>query len=344
MPPSDRELRAQLMHMASGFWRSQVLFASTELGIFDALAAGPLTSADVAQQCATSPAHTERLLSGGVVCGLLEKQDGRYANSRLAAQHLTKDGAQSLARWVRFFGSSYRPWSSLAEVVREGRPVTNGFDQLAQGGDLTRDLTFAMHEYALGPGRGIVDALDLTGRRRMLDVGGGPGTYAILLAQRFPELSAEVFDLPSVLEITREVIEEFGASDRVSTRGGNYVTDDWGTGYDVVLMSNMLHQESPEGCVALLRKAHAALADGGLLVVQLAFLNAEKTAPAWAVLQSLQVSVFYPHGRAYSFDEVLAMLPGAGFHDGRMKRMSMLRSESLVLATKAQGSGSAAQA
>lgn len=344
MPPSGRESRAQLMHMASGYWRSQVLFASTELGVFDALTAGPLTSAEVAQRCATSPDYTERLLSGCVVCGLLEKHDGRYSNNRLASQHLTKDGAQSLTYWVRFFASCYRPWSSLTEVIREGHSVADAFDQLARGTDLTRDMTFAMHEYALGPGREIVDALDLAGHKRLLDVGGGPGTYAILLAQRFPELSAEVFDLPTVLEITRELIKEFGASDRVSTRAGNYMTDDWGSGYDVILMSNMLHQESPERCVALLRKAHAALADGGLLVVQLAFLNAEKTAPAWGVLQSLQVAVLYAQGRAYSFDEVLAMLPEVGFVDGRVKKMSLLRSESLVLATKAPRSGSAAQA
>jgi hypothetical protein len=168
----------------------------------------------------------------------------------------------------------------------------------------------------------------------MLDVGGGPGTYSILLSQRFPQLHAEVFDLPPVLDITRELIEQYDIGDRVTTRPGNYLTDELGTGYDVVLLSNMLHQESPETCRALLRKAHAALAENGLLVVQLAFLNAEKDAPVWGVLQSLQLAVLYPHGRAYSFEEILAMLPGAGFYDGRVKKMSMLRSESLILATR----------
>ena len=156
-------------------------------------------------------------------------------------------------------GDCFRPWSSLAEVIRDGSPVADGFDQIARGGDYTRNIILD----ALGPGREIVDALDLAGRRRMLDVGGGPGTYSILLAERYPELTAEVFDLPPVLEIARELIEQFGASDRVRTREGNYLTDDWGSGHDVILMSNILHQESPESCTALLRKAHAALADAG---------------------------------------------------------------------------------
>jgi len=334
MQSSDRELRMQLMQMTTGYWRSQVLFAACELGVFDALAHGPLTASDVAARCKAAPGHLERLLNGCVACDLLEKQDGKYVNGRMASEYLTTNGPQTLAHWVRFMGDCYRPWSSFTEVIREGRSVVDGFDQIARGSDYTRHIILAMHEYALGPGRAIVNTLDLTGRARMLDVGGGPGTYSVLLAQRFPELTAEVLDLPPVLEITREIIDQYEMSDRVKTREGNYLTDDLGSGYDVILLSNMLHQESPHTIVELLRKAHAALADDGLLVIQLAFLNSEKDAPVWGVLQSLQLAVLYPEGRAYSFDELLAMLPEAGFHDGRVKKMSMLRSESLILATK----------
>jgi hypothetical protein len=342
MQGSDRELRAQLMQMTTGYWRSQVLFAACELGVFDALADGPRSASNLAAACASSPEYTERLLNACVACDLLEKRDGGFANGRLASEYLATTGAHSLAHWVRFMGDCYRPWSSLTSVIRDGRPVADGFAQIARGDDYTRHIILAMHEYALGPGRAIVESLDLSGRTRMLDVGGGPGTYSILLAQRFPGLSAEVLDLPSVLPITRELIGEYGMTDRVRTVEGNYLTDDFGRGYDVILMSNMLHQEAPDTCKALLRKAHAALADEGLLVIQLAFLNAEKDAPVWAVLQSLQLAVLYPHGRAYSFDDVLAMLPDAGFHDGRVKKLSMLRSESLILATRAPTSAGVA--
>ena len=124
-------------------------------------------------------------------------------------------------------------------------------------------------------------------------------------------------------------------ADQVTTKPGNYHTDDFGTGYDVVVLSNMLHQEDPRTCAALLRKAHEALADGGLLIVQLAFLNADRTSPVWAALQSLQLLLMYPGGRAYSFDEVHAMLPDAGFTSAKTKKMSMLSSESLIVATRA---------
>ena len=332
---SDRELRMQLMQMTTGYWRSQVLFASCELGVFDALADAALPAGAVAARCASSPDYTERLLNGCVACDLLEKRDGQFANTRLATRYLTTTGDESLVHWVRFMGDCYRPWSSLAGAVRDGRPVADGFDQIARGNDYTRHIILAMHEYALGPGRAMAEHLNLTGRKKLLDVGGGPGTYSILLAERFPHLMAEVFDLKSVVGITRELVEQHGMTGRVTTRAGNYLTDDFGSGYDVVLLSNMLHQEDPETCKAILRKAHEALDENGLLVIQLAFLNAEKDAPAWGVLQSLQLLLLYPHGRAYSFDEVLAMLPETGFTGSKIKKLSMLRSESLILATRA---------
>lgn len=332
---SDRELRMQLMQLTQGYWRSQVLFAATELGVFSALSDGELTGGEVAVRCSIAGEPAERLLNAAVALDLLEKNGERYRNSRLSELFLADGAAEGMSQWVRFMADIYQPWGGLAGAVRAGRPVIDGFAQLFEGRDYTRHIILAMHEYARGPGREIVHHVDLTGRRRLLDVGGGPGTHSILFAQRYPELHAVVLDLPPVLEITREIIAEYGMAERVTTRAGNYHTDDLGSGYDVVVLSNMLHQEDPETCAALLRKAHAALADDGLLVIQLAFLNADKTSPVWAALQSLQLLLMYPGGRAYAFDEVHAMLPDAGFTSAKTKKMSMLSSESLIVATKA---------
>ena len=85
MQSSDRELRMQLMQMTTGYWRSQVLFAACELGVFEAVANGPLSAKEIALRCGTSGGHTERLLNGCVACDLLEKRDGRYLNTRLAS-------------------------------------------------------------------------------------------------------------------------------------------------------------------------------------------------------------------------------------------------------------------
>lgn len=331
---SERDQRLALMQLTLGYWRSQVLFAAARLGVFDALAAGARTAADVAARCGAAPGHMGRLLNACVAVQLLQREEDGYRNTPLAERFLVAGGEQYLGNWVTFMGDFYGAWGGLAEAIRTGRPVEDGFGRLAAGEEYTRHIILAMHEYAMGPGRELVSRLSLPGCRRLLDVGGGAGSYAILLAHTHPELEAVVFDLPAVVPITREVVAAQGLSDRITTQAGNYLDDDLGTGYDAVLLSNMLHQESPETCVRLFRKAAAALVEGGTLIVQLSFLNRDRTGPPWAVLQSLQLLLSYESGRAYTTDDILALLPEAGFGHAEVRKLSLVAAESLILATR----------
>jgi SAM-dependent methyltransferase len=333
-PAGERDQRLALMQLTLGYWRSQVLFAATRLGVFDALAAGPRTAEQVASQCAAAPDHMGRLLQACVALELVERDGGGYRNAPLAARFLVSGSDQYLGSWVRFMGDFYRPWGGLADAVRSGHPVEDGFARLAAGQEYTRHIILAMHEYAMGPGREVVGRLALPGRQRLLDVGGGAGSYSILLARTNPELHAVVFDLPSVVGITQEVVAQHGLGDRITTQAGNYLQDDLGTGFDVVLLSNMLHQEDPATCRRLLARAAGALVDGGTLIVQLSFLNRDRTGPVWAVLQSLQLLLSYEGGRAYTTDDILEMLPGAGFGHAEVRKPSLVAAESLIVAKK----------
>jgi SAM-dependent methyltransferase len=322
------------MQLTLGYWRSQVLFAATRLGVFDALAAGSRTAGEVASRCAAAPEHMARLLNACVALQLVERDEGGYHNAPLAERFLVSGSDQYLGSWVQFMGDFYGPWGGLAEAVRSGRPVEDGLARLAAGQDYTRHIILAMHEYAMGPGRDVLSRLTLPGRRRLLDVGGGAGSYSILLARANPDLHAVVFDLPSVVGITRDVVAGLGLADRITTQAGNYLEDDLGTGFDAVLLSNMLHQEDPATCRRLLAKAAGALVDGGMLIVQLSFLNRDRTGPVWAVLQSLQLALSYEGGRAYTTDDILEMLPGAGFGRAEVRKPSLVAAESLIVATK----------
>ena len=334
---TEREQRSTLMQLTLGYWRSQVLFAATSLGLFEALASGTTTAESAAARCGTAPDHTGRLLNACVALQLVERVEEGYRNTPLAARFLAEGSDQYLGNWVKFMGDFYGPWGRLAEAVRTGRPVDDGRGRLAAGEEYTRHIILAMHEYAMGPGRELVSGLDLAGRRRLIDVGGGAGSYSILLAQRNPELHAVVFDLPAVVEIARDVVARHGLSSRIGVQAGDYHRDPLGNGYDVVLMSNMLHQEDPASCIRLLRKAADALVDGGTLVVQLSFLNRDHTGPPWAVLQSLQLLLLYEGGRAYSTEEVLDMLPEAGFGGAQVKKLSLVGAEALIVTTKRIG-------
>lgn len=334
MSSAQRGAQLHLMQMAVGYWRSQVLFTALELGVFDQVGPDGLPAVEISRQLGTAAEHTERLLNACATLGLLRKCDGRYFLSSLAERHLRTGAPDYVGHWLAFVADCYRPWGRLTEVVRGGTPAESSREQLQRGDAYTRLLILAMHDYALGPGRHAVERLDLAGRRRLLDVGGGPGTYSIILCNKHPELAAEVLDLPCVLPFTRRIIAEHGMEGRVGCRVGDYHQDDFGSGWDVVLLSNVLHQETPEGCCSLLRKAHAALKPGGLLVIQLSFLNREKDGPAWSVLQGIQLAVLSEGGRTYSLEEILGMLPECGFSEPRVQRLSLVSVQSLVLATK----------
>jgi predicted O-methyltransferase YrrM len=333
----DSQTLTQLIQIAMGYSRAQVLFTAHRCGVFDFLARnGARTATEVADHCKTAPRQTAHLLNACAPLGLLKKDGEHYQNTPLAAAYLVPSSSSYMGEWLNLWAIWYRRWADLEQTVRSGRPIQESADHLGGDADYTRNFIMAMHQYARGPGKEIVRHVDLSGRRRLLDVGGGPGTYSLLLAQQNPQLSAVVFDLPDVVNIAREVIAGYAMSDRVTVRAASYLSDAFGHGdFDVVLLSNMLNQEDDETCKAILRKAHDALEPGGLLIIQAMFLNATKDGPLFPVLQSLLLNLLYEGGRAYSVEETLALVAATGFVDARPKRMSLLNAESLVLAKKA---------
>jgi cyclopropane fatty-acyl-phospholipid synthase-like methyltransferase len=335
---SDRtsEHLVQLIKTALGYCPAQVLFTAHRLGVFTYLAGGGSTVEKIAAHCRCSPRHMEYLLNACVPLGLVRKHDRRYDNTALASAFLVESAPQYMGEWLNLWAIWYDSWGNLEKTVRLGRPSEQYSRHLGEDVHYTRNFILAMHQYARGPGKEMVNHVDLSQRKRLIDVGGGPGTYSVLLAEKNPQLHAVVFDLPPVVEIARDVIEEHGVSDRVTVRAGDYSREAFGSGdYDVVLLSNMLHQEDPEMCRSILRKAYDALQCGGLLIVQAMFLNGTKDGPLWPALHSLLLTLIYQGGRAYSADETLEFIAQAGFVDARPKRLSLLNAESLILATKA---------
>jgi cyclopropane fatty-acyl-phospholipid synthase-like methyltransferase len=188
-----------------------------------------------------------------------------------------------------------------------------------------------MHDYAVGPGRELSRFLDLTGRRRLLDVGGGPGTYSILLAAANPDLTCTVFDLPSVVPIAEEVIERHDLTARVSTVGGDYHSDAFPRSFDVVLVSNTLHQEDEATCKRILSQAYESLEDGGICVVHAMPMNERQDGPVWPALHNLLMLLIYRGGRAYTQGQYCELMTGAGFSDVEAHTMSVFNAGMFIV-------------
>jgi cyclopropane fatty-acyl-phospholipid synthase-like methyltransferase len=232
-----------------------------------------------------------------------------------------------MGRWLHL-------WSALPDSVRSGQPAEDPWLHLGKDPAYTREFALAMEDYARLRGSEIVKHLDLSGAQRLLDLGGGPGAYAVLFASRWPDLRITVFDLPEIAQIAAERIAAAGLAGRIAIRGGNYEVDDIGSGYDVVFLSDTLHQETPEGAERLLQRAAAALRPGGKLVVQGMFLNDDQVSPRWPVVLSLILLLFQGGGRTYTVAETIRQIERAGFQNCEHRQMSLLNVNSLVMADR----------
>jgi SAM-dependent methyltransferase len=156
--------------------------------------------------------------------------------------------------------------------------------------------------------------IDLSGRKRFLDFGGGPGTYAIHFCMENPGMTATVFDLPTTRVFAENTIARFGLTDRIDFQEGSYVHDtvDFDKVYDEARLSHNLHGENPEDAERVVAHAVSALKPGGLVFIHEFILNNDKTGPLFPALFSLNMLLGTPGGRAYSEQELMGILERNG--------------------------------
>jgi cyclopropane fatty-acyl-phospholipid synthase-like methyltransferase len=214
---------------------------------------------------------------------------------------------------IRYNRDVYGAWGKLKEMVRTGKPVERPEIHLGEDLERTRTFVLAMHGRALGIGQAVVPLLDLSGRKRLLDIGGGPGTYSTLIARAFPRIECTVLDLPEVVRVADDLILQAGAQDRVKTLSGDYHQEPFPSDQDAVIFFGVLHQESPEDIRALLLRANQALSQGGVLYVLDMMTDASHTQPKFSALFGLNMALTTPYGWVFSEDELKGWILEAGF-------------------------------
>jgi SAM-dependent methyltransferase len=318
--PSSREIIDNAM---SGYQDAAILLTAGNLGVFAALAdperpgrPGPALSAgELAAARELDPRALEIVLLALAGAGVLEHADGRFALPPEMAALLDPAGEESLASILDHHFHLMQRWVHLDEVVRTGEPVPR--DPGGRSPDQLRAFICGMRDISRRSSVEVADAVDLAGARRLLDLGGGPGTSSLTFARRFPQLECVVFDLPEVVAIAREEIAAAGLADRVGTRAGDYFADDLGSGFDVVYISNIIHSLDPEQTAKLFAKSHAALEPGGRIVVKDFFLEDSRTTPARSARFAVNMLIGTAGGKSYTWSETEALLTDVGFGDFR---------------------------
>jgi len=293
----------------AAFQRSRAFLTAVELGLFAALGTHEKTSATVAAALGTDPRATDRLMNALAATGFIRKHGSAFANRPEGRRFLVPGSPEYLGGLMHQV-HLWESWSTLTEAVRKGTSVYEGAATRQE--DWSEAFISAMHDRARRAAPGVVALVGVEGVRRVLDVGGGSGAYSACFAKAGPGIRATVFDLPDVLPITRRFLALEGAESLVDTVGGDYLEDPLPMGYDLVLLSAILHSLDAHGCSLLIGKCAGALNAGGRLVVQEFFMDEGRTGPPRAALFALNMLVGTERGDTYTAGEVRAWMEAAG--------------------------------
>ncbi|SHO51708.1 methyltransferase [Desulfopila aestuarii] len=302
-----------LLSVSSGYWTGCTLQAGVRLKIFTGLAGGALPADDLAVKLDCDERATVLLLDALSAMGLLIKEGEVYRNSDAAQELLVADSPRYMGHIIMHHHHLLDGWAQLDQAVKTGEAVK----KRSYGIDTEREsFLMGMFNLAMAIAPAIAKEISLSDRRRLLDLGGGPGTYAIQFCLANPGLRAVILDRPTTEPFARRTAERFGVSDRIDFIGGDFTVDDISGGpYDVAWLSQILHSNTLEACEELIARTVEALEPNGMILVHDFILDNTKDGPEFPALFSLNMLLAGNGGRSYSEQEIRDMLEKAGVED-----------------------------
>lgn len=307
-----------ISQLARASWLAGVATSAVRLGICDQLKGGKQTSEWMANKLGTNPLHTEEMMNSCVAAGLLEKIGNEFQNSKESAKYLVKGESCYYGDAFTYLSSLGSLFNRLDSAMLSGEKTSheNDFKTEEEEAAYWTHYMLAMDQWGGRMQEGmLLENIDLTGKKKLLDVGCGSGLYTIALCQRYPDLKGVLLDQEKALPLALSRVKALGMTDQISSLAGNYYEDSFGSGYDVVLFSGVLIQEPPEGQIRLLKKAFESMNSDGIVVIQdiLRVGPYTETSPKIA-LESLVATVFFGgSGGVVSGDETAGFLTEAGF-------------------------------
>jgi len=321
-----------LMRTIMTFRQSRVILSAFELGLFSALNSEGKTSAEVARRLGTNPRGTDRLMNALSALGLLRKKGHLFSNTPFSAQYLIKGKPKYMAGLAHAAGLWHR-WSSLTQAVcRGGRVIEPQTEDTANEKRRTEGFIASMHQRALVQAPRIVRLINLSGVHRTLDIGGGSGAFSLEFIRAKKNIRATVFDLPEVIPLTRKYVRKAGLSRQFIFAPGDFERDDFGSGYDLILLSAIIHMNSLPQNLRLFKKCVRALAPGGRLIVSDYIMSKDRTKPAYGTFFALNMLVNTKAGDTYTEPEVRATMKEAGLT--RISRKATPFDSSLMIGIK----------
>jgi len=299
----------RLNEMTRGFMSSRCILTALELDIFTAVGDGA-NAERIATRIHANARATDILLNALVSLGLLLKSSDNYRNTPETARYFVEGAKDNHRDGLLHTANLWHRWGTLTETVRRGNrvPVPGSGTP-----EWTANFIAGMQRNAKDRASLVVKVIGSAGIHRVLDLGGGSGAYSIAFAKASPNVQCEILDLAEVIPLTSDYVNKAGVSAQVSVRAGNMLQDNYGAGYDIIMLNAICHMFSDGQNRDIFHRARKALAPNGRLVVQDFILNPDKAGPQHAALFSVNMLVGTDCGASYSEAEYADWMRSAGF-------------------------------
>ena len=325
----------RIYDISFNYWNSAVLRAGVKLGLFNLLDRQPLSCEEISQKLETNLIFTRSFVNACVVLELLENQNSRYKNTVETSDFLVFGKPKYIGDHILHITNSWYTWGNLDRLIREGRtelPFENGF---VNADTYWTDYMKGQHSRATaGQEEYLVQHVNLAQKRKLLDLGGGAGSYSIALCAANPELNAFIVDRKEPLEIALPLVEEKQLQNQITLVEGDFNTIDLERDYDVVLISGVVCTKSHPECLHLFHRAYDALIPGGLIIIQ-DFMQIDRSSQQQFldIMMDLYLKIaFNPEASDRLGDEVQSWLTEVGFINPR--QIPLPTQYALMLATK----------
>jgi ubiquinone/menaquinone biosynthesis C-methylase UbiE len=307
----------QLRDAIYAFRLPRILLSALECDLFNKIGARDWTVPQLAKRLRVSQRGLAILCRNLASVGLLVKSQSGYRISHFSKRYLQETGQDFRGEYLKLMQRQWSEWSHLTEVIRAGQPLDS---QELETPEYRRSFTWAMHHRSMGPSQEVAQQVALNGARSLLDLGGGPGTYALAFLKHNPTLHATVLDRPVALDIARTLAQQSSSGARLTCQPGDFLKEPISKYYyDVVWYSNVLHIYSPAENLKIFKKIRKILSPGGRLLIQDTFLHDRKgLRPLETNLFAVSMLLFTDRGNTYSLQDVRAWLHRAGFTHSRV--------------------------
>lgn len=328
----------RLLQLGLGFWGPRALLSAVELGVFSALAKGPLDESQLRERVQLHQRSARDFLDALVALGVLQRKSGLYRNAPDADAYLDRAKPSYVGDLLEMAAVRLYPfWGSLTEALRTGTPQNEAksggdpFATLYADPERLRGFLTAMTGVSMASARAIAAKFPWSKYQTFIDVGGAQGCLPVQVALRHEHLSGGEFDLPQVEPIYADYVRSFRLDERLKFHAGDFFRDPLPQA-DVLIMGHILHSWNLQEKHLLLQKAYAALPKRGALIVYDAMIDDARCRNVAGLLMSLNMLIETPGGFDYTPADCRSWLKATGFRKSTL--VSLTPTESMLIATK----------